>query len=197
MARHINWFGLAAGITTLVVLVVSLFVPWWQLTIGDKLLQVNASPMNTNFGLLNLKFTVPLLWAWNLVSVFIFVAAGVVMLVYSIFPTRSYSKELLGFSYKKPLYILISFFIGLIVVISIASIFGFIVPAVGTSNIALPSQFMPTGLNVSAYVSSGFQLPFYLAIASAALCIVARLYHGRIVKTVEQASVLANPTAPI
>ena len=135
MERRINWFGLAAGIITLIVLVVSLFVPWWQLTIGDKLLQVNASPLNTNFGLLDLHFTVPLLWAWNLVSVLIFAAAGVVMLVYSIFPTRSYSKELLGFSYKKPLYILISFFIGLLIMI---------------------------------------------AIAGAALCIVARLYHGRV-----------------
>ncbi|MGD0451385.1 MAG: hypothetical protein ABSA79_10085 [Candidatus Bathyarchaeia archaeon] len=197
MERRINWFGLAAGITTLLVLVVSLFVPWWQLTIGDKLLQVNASPMNTNFGLLNLKFTVPLLWAWNLVSVFIFVAAGVVMLVYSIFPTRSYSKELLGFSYKKPLYILISFFIGLIVMISIASVIGFNVPAVGKSNIALPSQFMPSGLSISAFVSAGFQFPFYLAIAAAALCIVARLYHGRVVKTTELSPAVANATAPI
>ena len=182
MERRINWFGLAAGIITLIVLAVSLFVPWWQLTIGDKLLQVNASPLNTNFGLLDLNFTVPLLWAWNVVSVLIFAAAGVIILFYSIFPTRSYSKELLGFSYKKPLYVLISFFVGLIVMIFIAGAIGFNIPVVGTSNIGLPSQFMPTGLSVSAFVSAGFQLPFYLAIAAAALCIVARLYHGRIVK---------------
>ena len=192
MERRINWFGLAAGIITIVVLAVSLFVPWWQLTIGDKLLQVNASPLNTNFGLLDLHFTVPLLWAWNLVSVLIFAAAGVVMLIYSIFPTRSYSKELLGFSYKKPLYILLSFFIGLLVMIAIAGVIGFSVPAVGTSNIALPSQFMPIGLSVSALVSAGFQLPFYLAIAAAALCIVARLYHGRIIR-----QSLAAATSPM
>ena len=131
MKRRINWFGLAAGIITLIVLAVSLFVPWWQLTIGDKLLQVNASPLNTNFGLLDLNFTVPLLWAWNLVSVLIFAAAGVVMLFYSIFPTRSYSKELLGFSYKKPLYILISFIVGLVVMIFIAGAIGFNIPVVG------------------------------------------------------------------
>ena len=190
MERRINWFGLAAGTITLIVLAVSLFVPWWQLTIGDKLLQVNASPLNTNFGLLDLHFTVPLLWAWNLVSVLIFAAAGVVMLIYSIFPTRSYSKELLGFSYKKPLYILISFFIGLLVMIAIVGVIGFSIPAVGTSNIALPSQFMPTGLSVSTFVSAGFQFPFYLAIAAAALCIVARLYHVRIIR-----QSIANVTA--
>ena len=197
MKMRINWFGLAAGIIILVVLGVSLFVPWWQLTIGDKLLQVNASPVNTNFGLLNLNFTVPLLWAWNLVSVLIFAAAGVVMLFYSIFPTRSYSKELLSFSYKKPLYILISFIIGLIVVIFIAGAIGFNIPANGTSNIALPSQFIPTGLSISASVSAGFQLPFYLAIAAAVLCIVARLYHGRVVNVHQPAPVVANPTAPV
>ena len=192
MERRINWFGLVAGITILIVLAVSLFVPWWQLTIGDKLLQVNASPLNTNFGLLDLNFTVPLLWAWNLVSVLIFATAGVIMLFYSIFPTKSYSKELLGFSYKKPLYILISFFVGLLIMVAIAGVIGFSVPVVGTSNIALPSQFMPTGLSISALVSAGFQLPFYLGIAAAALCIVARLYHGRIAQPS-----LAAETAPM
>lgn len=194
MERRINWFGLAAGIITLIVLAVSLFVPWWQLTIGDKLLQVNASPLNTNFGLLDLHFTIPLLWAWNLVSVLTFAAAGIVMLFYSIFPTKSYSKELLGFSYKKPLYILISFFVGLLVMVAIAGAIGFNVPVVGASNIALPSQFMPTGLSVSALVSAGFQLPFYLAIAAAALCIVARLYHKRVAQPSMGTATATMPT---
>jgi hypothetical protein len=194
MKKNINWFGLAAGIFTIIVLVVSLFFPWWQLTIGDKLLQINASPMNTNLGLLDTNFTVPLLWAWNLVSALIFLAAGVIMLFYSIFPTKSYSKELLGFSYKKPLYILVSFFIGLVVMIFIASAFGFNVPVVGTSNVALPSQFMPTGLSISAIVSAGFQLPFYLAIVTAALCIIARLYHGRIAQPSTVPATSPTPT---
>ncbi len=193
MKKRINWFGLAAGIITIIVLAVSLFVPWWQLTIGDKLMQVNASPMNTNFGLLDLHFTVPLLWAWNLVTVLIFVSAGVAMLFYSIFPTKSYAKEILGFAYKKPLYILLSFFLGLIVMVFIAGALGFSVPVVGTSNIAIPSTFIPTGLSISALVSAGFQLPFYLGIAAAALSIAARLYHGRIA---QPSTATANATVP-
>jgi hypothetical protein len=194
MKRSINWFGLAAGVITLIVLGLSFFVPWWQLTIGEKLMQVNASPVNTNLGVLDLHFTVPLLWAWNLVSALLFVVVGVAMLFYSIFPTRSYSKELLSFSYKKPLYILLSFFIGVIVMIFIAGVLGFNVPAVGSSNIALPSQFMPTGLSISAFVSAGFQFPFYLAIAAAALCIVARLYHSRVVQPLIATAKAAMPT---
>ncbi len=196
MKNRINWFGLAAGIVILAVLVISLFIPWWQLTIGNNLLKISASPVNTNFALLNLNFTVPLLWAWNLVSILIFVVAGALMLLYSIFPNKSYSKELLCFSYKKPLYIVISFFIGLIAMVAIAGVIGLNVPIVGKSNLALPSQFMPNGLSISALVSAGFQLPFYLAITAAALCVAARIYHDRVAKplTVAAASVIPAPS---
>ena len=182
MERRINWFGLAAGIITLVVVVVSLFLPWWQLTIGDKLIQVNASPMNTNFGLLSLQFTIPLIWAWNLASILTFVAAGLVMLLYSVIPTKSYAKELLGFSYKKPIYALISFVVGLLVLVALASFAGVSIPVMGSSNVALPTQFMPMGASISVLVSGSFQLPFYLAIVAAALCIAARLYHKNLAK---------------
>jgi hypothetical protein len=67
---------------------------------------------------------------------------------------------------------------------------------VGTSNIALPSQFMPTGLSISALVSAGFQLPFYLGIAAAALCIAARLYHGRIAQPSMAAGTAPMPPPP-
>jgi hypothetical protein len=82
MNRRINWFAFAAGIITLTVLVVSLFIPWWQLTVGDNLMRVNASPVNTNFGLFGAQFTIPLIWALNLVSVLTFTASGLVMLLY-------------------------------------------------------------------------------------------------------------------
>jgi hypothetical protein len=195
MERRINWFGLAAGIITLVVVVVSLFLPWWQLTIGDKLIQVNASPMNTNFGLLSLQFTIPLIWAWNLASILTFVAAGLVMLLYSVIPTKSYSKELLGFSYKKPIYALISFVVGLLVLVAIASFAGVSIPVMGSSNVALPTQFMPFGLSISALVSANFQLPFWLAVVAAALCIAARLYHRRVAKAPKtEPATAASPT---
>jgi hypothetical protein len=101
--RNINWFGFAAGILTLMVLVISLFIPWWQLTVGDNFMKVDASPVNTNFGLFGDQFTLPLISAFNLVSILAFSASGLVMLFYSLVPTKPYSKQLLGFSYKKPL----------------------------------------------------------------------------------------------
>ena len=121
MGRSINWFGLSAGIITLIVLVISFYVPWWQLTIGQNLIKINASPVNTNFGLFGgAQFTIPLIWALNLISILTFTACGLVMLIYSLNPTKSYSKHLLGFSYKKPLYVLIFFAVGLVAIVIIA-----------------------------------------------------------------------------
>jgi len=182
MGRSINWFGLSAGIIILIVLVISFYVPWWQLTIGENLIKVNASPVNTNFGLFGTQFTVPLIWALNLISILTFTACGLVMLLYSVMPTKSYSKHLLGFSYKKPLYVLISFVAGLVAIIAIAGFLGMSIPLMGSATLSLPTQFMPTGLSINALVSGSFQLPFYLAIVAAALCIAARLYHKNLAK---------------
>ena len=183
MGRSINWFGLSAGIITLIVLVLSLYVPWWQLTIGQNLIKINASPVNTNFGLFGgTQFTIPLIWALNLISILTFTACGLVMLIYSVLPTKSYSKHLLGFSYKKPVYLLISFAVGLVAIIAIAGFLGMSIPLMGSTTLTLPTQFMPTGLSINASVSGSFQLPFYLAIVAAALCIAARLYHKNLAK---------------
>jgi len=178
--RNINWFGFAAGIVTLTVLGTSLFIPWWQLTVGDNLMKVNASPVNTNFGLFGAQFTLPLISALNLVSILTFTASGIVMLFYSLMPTKPFSKQLLGFSYKKPLFSLITFVSGLLILTSIAALFGINVPIFGSTTLNLPSNLV-MGANVNASVSGSFQLPFWLGIVAAALCIAARLYHGRVV----------------
>jgi hypothetical protein len=187
--RNINWFGFAAGIVTLIVLVISLFIPWWQLTVGDNLMKVNASPVNTNFGLFGTQFTLPLISALNIVSVLTFTTSGIFMLFYSLTPTKSYSKQLLGFSYKKPLFSLITFVSGLLIITSIVGFLNVHVPIVGSTTLTLPSN-LTMGANINASVSGSFQLPFWLAMIAAALSIVARLYHGRVVhkETNEQLS---------
>jgi hypothetical protein len=46
-SQRINWFGFAGGITTIIVVFVSMLYPWWQLTVGE-LFKTNASPVNAN-----------------------------------------------------------------------------------------------------------------------------------------------------
>ncbi|MGD6808620.1 MAG: hypothetical protein ACQCN3_02870 [Candidatus Bathyarchaeia archaeon] len=178
--NRINWFGIAGGALTLLVILVSLYNPWWQLTIGENLMKVNASPMNTNFGLLGTQFTIPLIYALNIGSILTFLFSGIIMLIYSVMPTKPYAKDLLGFAWKKPLYAILSSVVGLAVIILIAQItFGLDIPLVGTSNVILPSQFT-MGANISVLVSSAFQWPLYLAAVAAGLCITARIYHRKV-----------------
>lgn len=185
--NKINWFGIAGGVLTLVVIVVSLYYPWWQLTIGENMMKVNASPMNTNFGLLGTQFTIPIIWALNIGSILTFLISGIIMLIYSVIPTRSYSKELLDFAYKKPLYSVVFSVVGLLIITLIAqAALGISIPLMGTATIILPSAFT-MGVNISVLVSAVFQWPLWLAITAAALCISARIYHRKLSAIPKQA----------
>jgi len=189
---RVNWFGIAAGVLTLLVMVVSFYNPWWQLTIGENLMKVNASPMNTNFGLLGNQFTIPLIYALNIGSILTFLFSGIIMLIYSIIPTKPYAKDLLGFAWKKPLYAIIFSVAGLsIIILIVQTILGINIPLVGTGTTILPSQFT-MGANISVFVSSAFQWPFYLAITAAILCITARIYHLKVVPTKQAATQTAQ-----
>ena len=192
----INWFGLAGGAITIVVIIVSLFYPWWQLTVGDDFLKANASPVNTNFGFLDTSFTIPFIWALNVVSLLSLLASGVVMLVYSIIPTKPYSKQLLGFAYKKPLFTLL-FFVAVLFALTllIQAILHFNVPLAGSTTSTLPTQFTE-GITISVLLSAEFQWPFWLAAVAAGLCIAARIYHKRITTTQKPATTPTTTTPP-
>jgi hypothetical protein len=175
------------------VIIASLFYPWWLVTAGENLVRANVSPFNTNFSFLGTTFTIPLIFALNIASLLTLVASGIVMLIYSVIPTRTYSKHLLGFAYKKPLFAVLSFVIVLVVLtLIIQALFGFNVPLAGSSTATLP-ETMTFGVTISVLISAGFQWPFWLAVASAGLCIAARLYHRRVAST---AQVSAAATAP-
>jgi hypothetical protein len=178
-----NWFGLAGGVTTLLVIAASMFYPWWQLTVGDDLMTINASPVNMNFGFLDTSFTIPFIWALNIVSILSLLASGIAMLVYSIIPRKSYSKHLLGFGYKKPLFIVLFFVIGLVVTTVICqSILNLNVPLSGSATSTLPIPFV-SGITLTVLLSAGFQWSFWLAVVAAALCIAARIYHKKVATT--------------
>ncbi len=184
MQNKINWFGLTAGVTTLVLLVASLFFPWWTLTIGDSLAKINVSPVNTSFSVLGTNFVPPLIWAVNLVGALSMAIGGTVMLIYSVIPRRSYSKHLLSFSYQKPIYAVIMFVIVLIALsLIIRSMLGFGIPIMGSQDIQVP-QSMTQNVVVKISSSAGFEWPFWLAVGVAVLCVAARLYHGKVAASV-------------
>jgi hypothetical protein len=180
--RNLNWFGLAGGTLTIILVIVSLFVPWWQFQVGTPVLfEAKVSPLNTTFGGLGDAFSIPLILALNLASVISLAASGVIMIIYSILPTKPYSMKLLGFSYRKPLYSVVFFVVSLFALsLIINSVLGFSIPLMGSANIQL-SQALPQGAAVRMLVNADFLWPFWLSVAVAALCLVARVYHKKIV----------------
>jgi hypothetical protein len=184
--KQYNWFALAGGILLLVLLPISIYVSWWKLTVGENLVTVNASPVNTSFNLMGTQFNPALVWAANLTSILTFLACGIIMLIYAFIPARPYSKDLLSFAYRKPLYIVIIYIAALIVTMFITqSALGIGVPLAGTSTIVLP-QSLTMGANISVMVSSAFQWPFWLAIVAVGLFITARIYHTKISSPLKQ-----------
>lgn len=180
MTLKLNWFGLAGGVLTIVLVVVSLFTPWWQLTAGENIVQADISPFNMGFSLFGKAFTVPLIGALNLTTILTFAVAGIVMLIYSFIPTKPYAKHLIGFSYYKPLASLL-FFVAILFALTtiMQSIVSLNVPLTGTATSTL-STAMTQGVTVRIMVSTAFQWPFWLAAVTSGLCIAARLYHKKI-----------------
>ena len=182
MPNRINYVALVAGVLSLVLVALSWFVPWWQFTVGNPAIAtVNFSPVNFNFSFFNTMLTVPIIWALNIASLLTLLAGGIALVVYAVMPAKSYSKQILGFGYKKPLYALILFAIELVVLyFSATMISGVSFPIMGSGVLSLPASLAPGGVSVSVAVSTAFGWTFYFAIAVVVLCVAARFYHRKI-----------------
>jgi hypothetical protein len=177
----LNWFGLAGGFLSLAVVAISFRYPWWQLIIGENIVTVNVSPVTTGVNVFGTMLTVPLLFAINLTGLLTLTTAGFAMVIYSVIPTRSYSKHILGFGYRKPLYSVIFFVVSLVVLTVMVKNFASLsVPLYGAGTITLP-QNMIEGATITAQANAGFLWPFWTEIVAAALCIGARFYHTKII----------------
>jgi hypothetical protein len=183
MQKKINIIAMVAGISTLLLIAISIFVPWWQLVVGNPAIaSVNVSPVNLNLDLLGNFITIPIIYALNIACALSLASGGIIMLIYSLKPNKSYSNKLLGFGYKKPLYAVIIFVIGVFAMSYLVQKFsGFTFPMMGSGSLSLPQGIAPDGVNINVAVSAGFGWPFYFAIVVSGLCVAARLYHRKVV----------------
>ena len=192
--KNINWFALVGGVLTLVLAVASVFVPWWQLTIGQTIARIGLSPVNMPTNIMGYSVAIPIIETINWIFMATFVACGIVLAVYSIFPTKPYSKRLLTFAYKKPFEILIAFIVLMLLLTNLGMIIGTMaqrstgqsvgdlnVPWVGAKNLQLPSA-VGQSMAGSIAVSTGFGWTFWLAVIVAALCLGAGIYHKKLDK---------------
>ncbi|MGF3522746.1 MAG: hypothetical protein ACQXXJ_06585, partial [Candidatus Bathyarchaeia archaeon] len=160
----------------------------WQVIVGSPnkpFATFEVSPLNVNVSFLGQAFTVPLMVAINIAVSLSLLAGGIIMLIYSINPTKPYAKKLLGFAYRKPLYALLIFVIGLISTLLLTKVVtGLDVPLVGSANAKANDSMIQSllgGVSITNVLfTATLQWPFYLAILSAALCITARIYDKKL-----------------
>ncbi len=188
MMQKINFIGLAAGISSLLLIAISYFVPWWHLSAGSPAnFQLNFSPVNFNITHSGTGVAIPLVLALNIACLLTLLAGGITLTIYALKPTQSYSKQLLGFGYTKPIFTLAAFIAILIIVPIVLQVFIRVsLPVNGSAIIS------PNGSSQSASVSTSLNWPFYFAIAVTALSIATRFYHRNLMK-----SAIVTPTPPL
>jgi hypothetical protein len=194
MNNRINWFGITGAVLIFTLVAVSLFVPWWQVSVGSvekPFTEFGFSPMDFNFTFLGQSFTFPLVIAINMSVAISLLAGGVAILIYAMNPTKPYAAKLLGFSYRKPLYALLVFLIGLILMLLLTKmVTGLDVPLIGAVDSQTGDSMIQSllgGVTITrVLLTAGFQWPFILAVASVTLCIGARLYDKRVSRFPDQ-----------
>jgi hypothetical protein len=188
--KSVNWFALVGGALTLLLTVASMFVPWWQVTVGQTLATIGISPVSLSTNVMGYNLALPIVMVISLMFIALLVSAGIVLIIYSIMPTKPYSKRLLGFAYKKPLGTLIAFIVLMLLVTNTGTILGMMlgssnlsgadldVPWLGAKTLTLPSS-MTQGTIRGIAISAELEWTFWLAVSVAALCVAARLYHKK------------------
>jgi len=177
--RKLNWFGIASGVAAAVLLLLSIAyaAPWWQLSIAEGLGRVDVSPLDINAQFLGLDVEIPILWYLTLSGKLIMLAAIVALFACSAFPENRYAKNLLGYGYKRPLIMVVVLVVILIILTALVGlILPIKVPFLGGQTTTLTFD----GANVSVPISASFTWVFWLAVATAALALLARVYHRRI-----------------
>ena len=196
MERKINLLGIVGGIAALILAGVSLFVPWWQLSIANGFAKLNVSPLSVNVSLPGYSgVTVPLILAINMACALSLIASGIIMLIYATSPLKPYAKRLVGFAYKTPLLLVLVFTVLLFVVIFVAQkAVGISIPLMGSGILQVP-QSITSNVIISVAVSATLLWTYWFAVVTAGLCVAARIYHRKIAPALQKPTTLLPPSA--
>jgi len=186
-----NWFALITSVLMFATVVSSQFSPWWKAQIGSDLVTVNADPFFTSFNILGASYIIPIIFALNVGTAALFIASGIALIVYTVKPAEKYSKHLLSFGWKRPLYVAIGFIATLasLLYITPTAINAMahnivtptpIVPLIGSSTIQLSSNILNIPVQITITTTATFTYSFFLGMVTAALSIAARIHHHRI-----------------
>ena len=146
---------------------------------GDDLGVIGLSPMDVRIEVLGESPDIPMMFYLTLGMKLTLVASAAAMAIYSLATTRAWYGNLLGFGYKKPIWVTLLFVVAVFALTYIGGLLAPIkIPLAGRSVASL--DLPPVGGRIEIPIAAGFTATFYLAIAAVVLALVARIYHGRI-----------------
>jgi len=156
----------------------SFYTPWWRLQAGPA--TVNADPFFASITVLGVDCTAPLMLALNVGTLSSYMVGGAALIICALRPMEGYSRHLLAFGWKRPVYTLAGFTVALAavrcIVPLVAAKYGcpsLAFPLVGSSAVQLPSGPFKASITVEATAS--FTHSFLLGAAAAALSVLSRI----------------------
>ncbi|KXA91674.1 hypothetical protein AKJ57_00240, partial [candidate division MSBL1 archaeon SCGC-AAA259A05] len=189
--RSVNWFGVAAGV---LMLLVPFLGAWWCAEVGAEALKLELSPFYYHVSILEQPLTSSLVGYFILAAKLTVIIGGSLMIVGSLKTDKWWGKKLMRFGAMKVLWFLVmllilliagTFFINNFLPDLIGGRGGNVeiqIPyIIGTSNSVIQSE----NVTVVAPTSASLTPSFWVAVLTAFLGIVARIYHGRIEKRMD------------
>ncbi|MBS3815685.1 MAG: hypothetical protein KGY45_03885 [Hadesarchaea archaeon] len=195
-----NWFGIIAGV---LMLILPFLGPWWRASVGTKALEIGISPFYYHVSILGQELSSTLVSYFILAAQLTLIIGGVLMILGSLAPEKWWSKKIVRFGAMKIFWFLIILLALLLVGAYAMNNFlpGLAMNATGTEGVTLDLQALDiqvpyiTGTTTSTLQASGITIAapihadltpmFWLAVITAGLGIIIRIYHGRLTEEPE------------
>jgi len=189
---NVNWFGISFGV---LMLILPFAGYWWRAEAGSGAASLSISPFNFDVNVVGVHIQSTLVHYILLFTKISFLIAGVFAILGSLFADRWWAGRLIRFGVMKPFWSVIT----LIVVLVAGTFFvNLVLPGIvsgivkeGSPQISLSVPFLSgtsepmitvEGSTVRTTLKVGFQMPFLLAIAAAALGILTKIYQKKFAK---------------
>ncbi len=110
--KGINWLAMITGIFMVVLIFAG---PWWQVTIGDKAMEMAISPFEFNATMAGQSLRSTLTELFLLASKISFLLGGIFLILSSLSPKSWWTKQLMKFGLMKPFWSVIMLVITVVI----------------------------------------------------------------------------------
>lgn len=195
-SRSINALGVIAGV---LMIMLPFLGPWWIGMAGDGALEVALSPFNMSISIFGQPVTSDLIGLFLLAEMIAMIIAGAFMILASISTKSWWSGRVFRFGVMKPFWAVVGlvalFVVGAFIMNNVLpALLSNMVSGAGASvqikvpyvvGTAYSTIQAGSALVITAPIKFSLTPIFWVAVATTALCIMARIYHRRYIKKPE------------